>query len=107
MMRAIVLGTDHIMLSTLALHASAVESGALVPLPFVDPRFATAFAVLRLQARTLPPIAGELIHAIVANDRASAAQDRELASRFARSRPATRARRLSKRRAEPVMVSSD
>jgi hypothetical protein len=55
----------------------------------------------------LPPIAGELIHAIVANDRASAAQDRELASRFARSHPATRARRLSKRRAEPVMVSSD
>jgi DNA-binding transcriptional LysR family regulator len=107
MMRAIVLGTDHVMLSVLALHASAVESGALVPLPVADPRFAMAFAVLRQQSRTLLPIADELIRAIAASDQASAAQERELASRCTKRKGLVRARRSSTRRAEPVTVSPD
>jgi DNA-binding transcriptional LysR family regulator len=78
MMRAIVRATDHVLLSGLAANVTALEAGELVALPFSDPRISAKFAVLRLQARTLPPIAEELIADVVAADRAATETERRL-----------------------------
>ena len=105
MMRHIAITTDHVLLSTLAANAKAVERGELVPLPVVDPRIGVTFAIIRLEARTLPPIADELIREVVAADRA--ARDvadglgaRLLESLRARSAPA----RPAKRRREAAVT---
>jgi DNA-binding transcriptional LysR family regulator len=81
MMRQIAVATDHVLLSPLAAHAGAVERGELVPLPVVDPRIGVTFAIIRLQARTLPPVAGELIREVIAADRGAFAVARKLAGR--------------------------
>src|SRR5512139_874978 len=80
MMQHIAATTDHVLISALAVNARAVEKGQLVLLPLVDPRFQVTFAVTRLHGRTLPPIADELIADVVAADRATAAQERQMAS---------------------------
>ncbi len=82
MMRQIAVATDHVLLSPLAAHAGAIERGELVPLPVVDPRISVTFAIIRLEARTLPPIAGELIREVIAADRAAFAVARKLAGRL-------------------------
>jgi DNA-binding transcriptional LysR family regulator len=79
MMRRIASTTDHVLISSLALSAQAIDAGELVLLPLVGPRLLVRFAVTRLQGRTLAPIAEELIGDIVAADRASAAAERALA----------------------------
>ncbi|GIK85716.1 MAG: transcriptional regulator [Betaproteobacteria bacterium] len=102
MMRQIAAATDHIVLSSLSANAPAVERGELVPLPLVDARIGIAFAILKLKARTLSPLADDLIREVVAADVAAAALDRRLASLVAdrgraptapskRRRPATSA----------------
>jgi DNA-binding transcriptional LysR family regulator len=82
MMRCIVASTDHVMISTLGANARAIDAGELAPLPFADPRIASTFAVIRVESRTLPPIADELIGDIIAADRASVAAERALAARI-------------------------
>jgi DNA-binding transcriptional LysR family regulator len=82
MMRRLAAGTDHVLVSALAANAEALESGELVALPVVDSRIGAGFAVIRLQGRTLPPVADELIREVIAADAAALAVDRELASRL-------------------------
>jgi len=91
MMATVTAATDHVQLSALVAHAADLESGRLVALPFVDPRLTARFAVLRLRARTLAPIADELIGKVVDADRAAVAQDHALAARL--SPPAAAAAR--------------
>jgi DNA-binding transcriptional LysR family regulator len=78
MMRHLAAATDHVLLSTLAAHAAAIAAGDLTPLPVVDPRIGVTFAIIRLEARTLPPIAADLMRDIVAADRAAFARTRQL-----------------------------
>lgn len=80
MMRHIARTTDHVLLSVLSANADALAAGQLVALPFVDPAIGSTFAILRLQARTLPPIAEALARAIAVADRAAARIGRELAA---------------------------
>jgi len=82
MMAKIAGATDHVLLSTLSASAGAIATGELAVLPFVDPRIAVTFAILRLAARTLPSIADELIRDVVAADRAALVAERELAARL-------------------------
>lgn len=100
MMRLIALGTDHVLLSSPTAHVAALERGELVVLPFVEPRICAQFAVLRLQARTLPSIAEELIRDVVAADQASVEAERGLVSRFVTPARAPRAGR--RRSAAPL-----
>lgn len=88
MMRHIVAATDHVMLSGLAANTKAIERGELVPLPFVDSRISVTFAIIRLDTRTLPPIADELIREVVAADRAACEVSRRLEARLLDSMPA-------------------
>lgn len=90
MMRRIAATTDHLMLSTLSANAKTLATGALIALPLVDRRLAVAFSILRLEGRTLPPIADELVRDVVAADRAALVEERELAARLTKS-PSTRA----------------
>ena len=85
MMRHIARATDHVLLSTLAANATAVAAGDLVVLPFVDPRISAVFAILRLEARTLPPIADDFILEVVAADRAALAGEHDLARQLLES----------------------
>jgi DNA-binding transcriptional LysR family regulator len=89
MMRDIVGATDHVLLSSLAANAKAIDRGELVPLPVVDPRISVTFAIIRLEARTLPPIADEFIGAVIAADLAAFGVARKLAGRLLHS-PSTR-----------------
>jgi DNA-binding transcriptional LysR family regulator len=100
MMRHIVRATDHVLLSALAANAPAVDRGELVPLPVVDPRIGVTFAIIRLEARTLPPIADELIREVIAADRAAFVVARELAARLPRrtSAPSSATRAIKRRR---------
>jgi hypothetical protein len=82
MMRCIVASTDHVMISTLGANVRAIDAGELVPLPLADPRIASTFAVIRVESRTLPPIADVLIGDIIAADLASVAAERALAARI-------------------------
>ena len=100
MMRDIAAATDHLLLSGLPANAKAIERGELVPLPFVDPRISVTFAIIRLDTRTLPPIADELIREVVAADRAAHGVARGLEARLHAtiSSRATVARPASSRR---------
>jgi len=91
-MRRIVASTDHVMISTLAANPLAIDAGELVPLPIVDPRVAATFAIIRVESRTLPPIADELIGDVVAADRAAAEAERLLALRLFGAPARTRAK---------------
>jgi DNA-binding transcriptional LysR family regulator len=82
MMRHIASTTDHVLISSLALNARAIDEGRLALLPIVEPRMQVTFAVIRLQGRTLRPIADELIGDVVAADRAGAAAERDVAARL-------------------------
>jgi DNA-binding transcriptional LysR family regulator len=99
MMRRVASMTNHVLISALAVSARALDEAELVLLPVFDPRLEVAFAVTRLQGRTLTPIAEELIEDVVAADLASAATERALAARCTgardvRAKPqSTRARR--------------
>ena len=88
MMRRIARTTDHVLLSTLAANADAIAAEELVVLPVTDPAIGVTFSVLRLEARTLPPVADDLVRAIVAADRAAREAERDLVPRG----PARRAR---------------
>ena len=88
MMQRIAGATDHVLLSALSGNRDALAQGRLVVLPLADPTLRTSFAVLRLESRTLPPIADQLVAEIVAADRAAVALDRELAARFPGPAPA-------------------
>jgi hypothetical protein len=79
MMRHIARTTDHVLLSVLSANPDALAAGQLVALPLVDPAIGSTFAILRLQARTLPPVADALARAIAVADRAAARIGRELA----------------------------
>jgi DNA-binding transcriptional LysR family regulator len=79
MMCHIARATDHVLLSPLSAHATAIAAGDLLALPLVEPRISVAFAILRLESRTLPPVAEELMREIVAADRATLKAVRELA----------------------------
>lgn len=76
MMLRIARTTDHVLLSTLAANAEAIDAGMLVPLPLVEPRLEVGFAVIRLQGRTLPPIADDLVDDLIAADRVTAEVER-------------------------------
>jgi len=103
MMRRIVSTTDHVLISALSINARALDDAELVLLPVVDPRLEVAFAVTRLQGRTLTPIAEELIDDVIAADLVSAAAERALAARFAGDRSGrTRAPSRRVREANPV-----
>lgn len=78
MMRHIACTTDHVLLSAAAANAMAIATGELAVLPFTDPLVATAFAIIRLEGRTLPPIAEELVRHVIAADRAAAETERRL-----------------------------
>ncbi len=78
MMRRIVAGTDHVLISTIAANARSIATGELAVLPLVDPRIAATFAVIRLRERTLPPIADALVDAVIAADRAATETERML-----------------------------
>jgi hypothetical protein len=78
MMRRIVAGTDHVLISTIAANARSIATGELAVLPLVDPRIASKFAVIRLRERTLPPIADALVDAVIAADRAATETERML-----------------------------
>ena len=80
MMRHIARTTDHVLLSILSANAAAVAGGELIALPVVDPAIGATFAILRLESRTLPPIADALARAIVAADRAALGMERDLAA---------------------------
>lgn len=84
MMRVVAKATDHVLLSGLAANARAIGDGELKVLPLVDPRLSVTFAVIRLQARTLPPIAEDLVSEVIAADRDAAALEQALASRLVR-----------------------
>jgi hypothetical protein len=71
-----------VLLSSLFANAKEIAAGELFVLPFVDPRISVAFAILRLEARTLPPIAEALIREVIAADRAALHVERELAARL-------------------------
>ena len=71
MMRLIARTTDHVLLSMLSANAAAVAAGELVALPLVDPAIGVTFSILRLESRTLPPIADALAASIVTADRAT------------------------------------
>jgi DNA-binding transcriptional LysR family regulator len=89
MMRRIALSTDHVLLSTLAANADAIGRAELCPLALVDPRITATFAIIRLEARTLPPIADELTRDVIAADRAAHEATRGLATRLLGSRTAS------------------
>lgn len=82
MLAQIAQATDHVLLSTLSASAGALTGGTLVALPVVEPTISATFAVLRLAARTLPPIADEFIREVVAADRAALVSERALATRL-------------------------
>ena len=82
MMRRIVASTDHVMIATLAANARAIDEGELVPLPVADRRVAATFAIIRVESRTLSPIADELIADVIAADRVAAEAERLLALRL-------------------------
>jgi DNA-binding transcriptional LysR family regulator len=107
MMRHIAAATDHVLLSSLAASAKAVACGDLVPLPVVDPRIGATFAIIRLEARTLPPVADELIREVIIADRAADDVARELATRLLES-PSARssAARPTKRRREAAVTAA-
>ncbi len=88
MMAGIARATDHVLLSTLAASAGAIAAGELVALPLVEPRIGVTFAILRLAARTLPPIAGAMMREVVAADRAALVAERVLAARLFAAAPA-------------------
>jgi DNA-binding transcriptional LysR family regulator len=100
MMRHIVRATDHVLLSSLAANAQAVDRGELVPLPVVDPRIGVTFAIIRLEARTLPPVADELIREVIAADRAAFTVANKLAARLPErtSAPSTTGRAIKRGR---------
>ncbi len=82
MMRQIAASTDHVLLSALSANAKAIAAGELALVPFVDPEVSVAFAILRLDGRTLPPIADELVREVIAADRSTLATERALAARL-------------------------
>lgn len=81
MMRAVTLGSDHVMLGALAMFPDDVAAGTLVPLDVDGAAPRQAFGVVRLEARTLPAVAQALIEAIVDADRLSADAERALEAR--------------------------
>ncbi len=88
MMAGIARATDHVLLSTLAASAGAIAAGELVALPLVEPRIGVTFAILRVAARTLPPVAGAMMREVVAADRAALVAERALAARLFAAAPA-------------------
>ena len=81
MMQRIAATTDHTLLSSLAANREALARGRLVALPLADPAVRASFAIVRLESRTLPPIADILIREVVAADRASFVAERALEPR--------------------------
>ncbi len=98
MMRHIARATDHVLLSTLSANAAAVARGEVIALPVVDPAIGATFAILRLESRTLPPIADALARAIDGADRAALGIERDLAANL----PARAVKSPSGRRARAV-----
>lgn len=82
LMQRIASSTDHLLLSSLPGNRDALAHGRLVALPLADSAIQASFAVLRLESRTLPPIADQLVAEIFAADRAAVVLERELAARF-------------------------
>lgn len=105
MMQRIAATTDHVLLSSLAGNRDALAQGRLVALPLADPVIRVSFAVLRLESRTLPPIADQLVAEIVAADRAAVALERELAARLAGREPAPASARRAPR-ARPIAAAA-
>lgn len=99
LMQRVAQTTDHVLVSSLSANRDAIAGGRLVALPLVDPTFRVSFAVLRLEARTLPPIADQFVAAIVDADRAAAALDRQLAATFVSPKPRAATGRATKARA--------
>jgi hypothetical protein len=87
--------------------ARPVDRGELVPLSVVDPRISVTFANIRLKARTLPPIADELIREVIAADRAALDVARKLAGGRLKPVPAhsTAARPIKRRREAAVAAA--
>jgi DNA-binding transcriptional LysR family regulator len=75
MMKAVVRGTDHVMIATPSIVADELERRELQVLPLVEPAIGASFAVIRLRNRTLPPVAERLVAAIVDADRSVAKTD--------------------------------
>jgi hypothetical protein len=96
--RHIARATDHVLLSTLSANAAAVARGEVIALPVVDPAIGATFAILRLESRTLPPIADALARAIDGADRAALGIERDLAA----NPPARAVKSPSGRRARAV-----
>jgi DNA-binding transcriptional LysR family regulator len=105
MMQRIAATTDHVLLSSLAGNRDALAQGRLVALPVADPVIRVSFAVLRLESRTLPPIADQLLAEIAAADRAAVALERELAAKLAGPTPAPIAQRRATR-ARPLAAAA-
>jgi DNA-binding transcriptional LysR family regulator len=94
MMRHIARTTDHVLLSMLSANVAALAHGELIALTLVDPAIGVSFSILRLESRTLPPIADALARSIVTADRATVEMERE----FAAAPPASAVRSAPGRR---------
>jgi DNA-binding transcriptional LysR family regulator len=99
LMKDAVQRTDHVLLATHTMAEDALLAGTLVRLPLRDPRIAASFAVLRLASRTLPPVAGHLVEAIVAADAADFAREQQLEAKWTRAQPGPKPRRATRSRA--------
>jgi DNA-binding transcriptional LysR family regulator len=97
-MRQVAAQTDHVLISTLAGNAAAIAAGELSALPVDDPRLVVRFAILRLESRTLRPIADELMDAVEAADVEAVATERALVARARATSPRPPAPRAGRRR---------
>jgi DNA-binding transcriptional LysR family regulator len=82
MMQQIARRTDHVLVTSLVASEKALAAGELAVLPVVDPSICATFAILRLDARTLPPVADALMRELIAADRAAVDAERELVARY-------------------------
>jgi hypothetical protein len=82
MMCRIAATTDYVLLSSLSACAMAINARGLVVLPFIDPAINVVFAILRLEARTLPHSADQLIRHVIAADRTTLETERKLTARL-------------------------
>jgi len=102
MMCRIAAASDHVLLSSLSACMTAIAAQELTMLPFSDPRINVVFSILRLEARTLPQIADELVREVIAADRTTLQAELELAARLLKPRsevlpPKTGATTIGKR----------
>lgn len=105
LIQRIAIATDHVLLSSLAGNRDALGRRELVALPLVEPAMRVSFALLRLEARTLPPIADALVAEIVAADRAAVALERELAATYAAPRARAVPTRAAKVRPTAILAA--